>query len=143
MSEFGSPVPITLNGEEYRFSPLTFGDIEELDNWVRHEYMRRVKSALDISTDVEDRRLAMTIAQAKLVDLTWLSGAGAKLISSLNGMLKIAQLSLMKHNPSLTEGKLREIILADKEAFQKLSAALKESAGASKSFRTRAAATNH
>ena len=138
MSEFGSPVPITLNGTEYRFSPLTFNDIEELDNWVRHEYMRRVLSAMPEDATKADKEMAFSIAQARVVDITWLSGAGAKLIASVKGMVKIAQLSLQKRNPELTSDRLREIILADPEAFSKMSEALRESTGPQKSFQTRA-----
>jgi hypothetical protein len=123
-----------LNGTEYRFSPLTYNDIEELDNWVRFEYMRRVLTAIPKDAEKSDKELAMLIAQGRVVDMTWLSGTGAKLISSLPGMLKIAQLSLQKRNPELTTDKLREAILADKDAFTKLSAALQESAGQSKPF---------
>ena len=138
MSEFGSPVPITLNCTEYRFSPLTFNDIEELDNWVRHEYMRRVLSAMPEDATKADKEMAFSIAQARVVDITWLSGAGAKLIASVKGMVKIAQLSLQKRNPELTSDRLREIILADPEAFSKMSEALRESTGPQKSFQTRA-----
>ena len=138
MSEFGSPVPITLNGTEYRFSPLTFNDIEELDNWVRHEYMRRVLSAMPEDATKADKEMAFSIAQARVVDITWLSGTGAKLIASVKGMVKIAQLSLQKRNPELTSDKLREIILADPEAFSKMSDALRESAGPPKSFQEKA-----
>lgn len=140
MSEFGSPVPITLNGTEYRFSPLTFNDIEELDNWVRHEYMRRVLSAMPEDATKVDKEMAFSIAQARVVDITWLSGTGAKLIASVKGMVKIAQLSLQKRNPELTSDKLREIILADSEAFSKMSEALRESAGPLKSFQDKAPA---
>lgn len=127
-------MPVNLDGTEYRFSPLTYSDIEELDNWVRHEYMRRVFSAIPKDAERADKELAMKIAQDKVADMTWLSGTGAKMISSVPGMLKIAQLSLQKRNPELTSEKLKQLILRDGEAFSKLSAALKESAGPVKGF---------
>lgn len=140
MSEFGSPVPITLNGTEYRFSPLTFNDIEELDNWVRHEYMRRVIHVIPVDASKADKEMAMGIAQSRVVELTWLSGTGAKLIASVKGMTKIAQLSLQKRHPELTDDKMREILLTDPEAFTKMSEALRESAGPAKSFQNPAPA---
>lgn len=128
-NEFGAPVPVTLNGRDYRFSPLTLEDIEELDNWVRSQYMRRVLGAIPKDADRADKELAMTIAQRTCVNLTWLSGQGAVMIASHAGAVKIAQLALAKRHPELTEDALKGIMRSDPEAISSITRALQESAG--------------
>lgn len=128
-NEFGAPVPVMLGGREYRFSPLTLEDIEELDNWVRSQYMRRVLAAIPKDADKADKELAMTIAQRTCVNLTWLSGQGAALIASHAGAIKIAQLALSKRHPELTEDTLKGIMRSDPEAIGAITQALQESAG--------------
>lgn len=128
-NEFGAPVPVILGGREYRFSPLTLEDIEELDNWVRAQYMRRVLGAIPKDADRADKELAMTIAQRTCVNLTWLSGQGAAMIASHAGAVKIAQLALAKRHPELTEDGLKGIMRSDPEAISSITQALQESAG--------------
>lgn len=128
-NEFGAPVPVTLNGKEYRFSPLSLEDIEELDNWVRAQYMNRVMKALPVDAPKADREMAIRIAQSTCVNLTWLSGQGASLIASHKGAMKIAQLAISKRHPEMTDEKFIEILKVDKEAIGKITAALKESSG--------------
>ena len=128
-NEFGAPVPVMLGGREYRFSPLTLEDIEELDNWVRAQYMRRVLGAIPKDADRADKELAMTIAQRTCVNLTWLSGQGAAMIASHAGAVKIAQLALAKRHPELTEDGLKGIMRSDPEAISSITQALQESAG--------------
>lgn len=128
-NEFGAPVPVMLGGREYRFSPLTLEDIEELDNWVRAQYMRRVLGAVPKDADRADKELAMTIAQRTCVNLTWLSGQGAAMIASHAGAVKIAQLALAKRHPELTEDGLKGIMRSDPEAISSITQALQESAG--------------
>jgi hypothetical protein len=136
MTEFAAPRPVTLDGKEYRFAPITLIDIEELDNWVRKEYMTRVFNAIPEGVTKADRDHAMEIAQAKAVNLTWLSGQGAVFIASHRGMLKVAQLGLSKNHPELTEERLREILVKDKTAIREISDALKSPKSA---FQTRQA----
>lgn len=137
MSEFGSAVPVTLAGKDYRFSPLTYGDIEELDNWVRGEYMTRVLKAIPKDADPADREMAMKIAQNTVSTMTWLSGKGAIIMTSVRGMVKIAALSLQKNHPELTDERLRQIILDEPDTFKTLSEALRASAGPASTFRVR------
>jgi hypothetical protein len=130
MTEFAAPKPVTLGGKEYRFSPLTLIDIEELDNWVRKEYMTRVYSAIPDDATDKDRDQAMRIAQDKAVNLTWLSGQGAVFIASHRGMTKIAQLSLSKTHPELTVEKLRDLLASDPNAMREISNALRSPSSA-------------
>lgn len=125
MTEFAAPKPVTLDGKEYRFSPITLIDIEELDNWVRKEYMTRVFKAIPEGATKEDKDHAMEIAQKTAINLTWLSGQGAVFIASHRGMLKVAQLGLCKNHPELTEDRLRDILVKDKNAIREISEALR------------------
>lgn len=125
MTEFAAPRPVTLDGREYRFSPLTLVDIEELDNWVRKEYMTRVLKAIPDCATAEDKAQAMRIAQDKAVNLSWLSGQGAVFIASHRGMLKVAQLALCKNHADLTDERLQQIIVADPKAMTEISEAMK------------------
>lgn len=127
-NEFSAPVPVTLDGREYRFSPLTLEDIEELDNWVRYQYMSRVLASMPKNADKTDRELAMGIAQRTCVNLTWLSGQGATMIASHKGAMKIAQLALSKRHPELTEERLQTILAKDPHAVDAITRALRESA---------------
>jgi hypothetical protein len=124
----GTPVPVTLGGKEYSLRPLTYGDIEELDNWVRAQYMERVIGSLPKDTSPDDREVAWRIAQATVVELTWLSGLGAKFIATPKGFMKIASLTVQ----DLGEKELTEILMNDKSAMKRMTDALRLSTGESK-----------
>jgi hypothetical protein len=125
MTEFAAPKPVTLSGVEYRFAPLNLADIEELDNWIRKEYMKRVQSCIPDGTSPKDREEALGIGLKTAVNLTWLSGQGAQLIASVRGMAKIAQLGLIKNHPEMTYEKLLDILKADRQALEELSEAMR------------------
>lgn len=121
----GTPVPVTLDGKEYSLQPLTYGDIETLDNWVRAQYMERVIGSLPESTTEADREMAWRVAQARVVELTWLSGLGAKFIATPKGFIKIASLAIR----DISAEKLQEIVTNDKAAMTRVTDALRLAAG--------------
>jgi hypothetical protein len=130
---WASPEPVKLNGKMYQFTPLSIEDFEELDKYVRWRYLSIVRESLDDSWPTQLRDSIIAASVSHIVGMTWLTGHGARLIASLDGMTKVAHLSLSKKDPSLTFEGLKDILRSNPENIREISRALKES---TKNFRT-------
>lgn len=125
-----SPIPfsVTEDGKEveYTASPLNDADIVELDHWLQEQFIARVRGSLpeDVSDDDYDR--AMRLAYKEAAHLTFMSGQGATLMASVDGISRVLWHQLKKRSPKLTHEQVRKMctnpVTAKKaaEAFQKL-----------------------
>ena len=101
-------VPLTFaDGTTYTMSPLTDRDIVELDEWVKHEYIRIVRSTLPQDVPQAERDRQMSLAYRQAMALTWLNGDGARLIATVSGMSRLVWQAIKKRHPDVTEDDLR------------------------------------
>lgn len=93
-----APVPCKFgDGTEYYMSPLTDIDMDELDEWVQSRVVENAQRSLRDDMSPAEREEVLGAASRASVEVTWLSGIGAKLMSSIQGMSRIVWL-MARHN---------------------------------------------
>lgn len=104
-----APRPITFaDGTSFRMSPLTDADISELDNWLRQRYVRTVMDSLPKdATDATEERTRMAAAR-EAMNLTWMSGLGANIMGTVDGMAQLCWQGCHHNHPDLTPEQLRK-----------------------------------
>lgn len=107
----GASAPITFaDGTELLMSPLSDRDIEELNEWVRAEFIKMVRNSLPTDCPNDKYQLEMTLAFSHAVTLSWMSGAGSKFMSTPNGIARLVYQSVLKRQPTITFEKVRELM---------------------------------
>ena len=96
-----SPVPIKLAGREFRMSPLTYDDIGELDQYLRSRVIESARQSLPGDASPDQRAMTEESAIRVACELTWMSGKGAKMMSSLQGWARILWQGLRHNHPEL------------------------------------------
>jgi len=104
----GAPVPVTIDGVEYRFSTLSDRDLCELDEWVRSQYLRVAQSTLPQDPAARDAYFAVITKQA--MKLSWFSGEGLAHTASLEGIARLMFQSVKKLHPDFTFEKAKNIV---------------------------------
>lgn len=99
--------PIRLGDVEYRMSPLTDRDISELDEWVRHRYIQLAVDSLPKDTPPEEVTQVRLQATQAALNLTWMSGQGAKILATVDGMTRLLWQSLRREHPDVEYEDLR------------------------------------
>jgi hypothetical protein len=97
-----SPVPFTMpDGTGVTLFPLTERDHNEIDAWIKHQYMENVVSACNMLPR-EEREQLMKVALEEAATLTFQHGQGNKiLLSSTFGVARLAY-QLIKKGTSMT-----------------------------------------
>lgn len=94
------------DGTTYRMAPLTDRDISELDNWVRS---RHIQIAIDAGKDLsdEDRMELKEVAMMQAATLSWMSGMGARLMATVDGMARLCWQGIKTNHPLVSLEDLR------------------------------------
>lgn len=120
-----------VDGTEYRMSPLSDKDIEELDSWVQSEFLATARKAAEGASEEEYERL-MRVAMQEAMGLTWMSGPGAKRMATVYGMTRLCWQSVKRNHPDVTFDELRTKLFDPanirrlREEFQRLNVPKKE-----------------
>lgn len=93
---------IKLDGETYFASPLSDKDIQELDLYVRQQFMSSVYDTLPKGLDQADKDHAIQQAQITCARMTFMSGEGSRIISTVPGMTRLTWQMLHHNHPDLT-----------------------------------------
>jgi len=100
----GAAIPIEFSdGTSYLVSPLSDKDIEELNEWVRSEYISMVRRS---GASPEE----MGVAFNEAAGIQWMSGVGSKMMASVNGMARLVYQGCLKKHPNISYEKLRELL---------------------------------
>lgn len=99
--------PIRFGNTEYLASPLTDRDIAELDEWIQEHYIDLARRSLRSSTSEADRELTMRVAMREALTLTWLSGQGARIIGTIDGLTRLLWQMVQHNHPNVTPAQLR------------------------------------
>lgn len=121
----GAPAPVTFHDEkgnafEYLMSPLQDRDIVELDNWVRMRYMQLVRESLrkDEHATEEEKEREIKIAQREMQAMTWMSGQGARIMGTVEGMVRMVWTSARKNHPELKPEHLQSLMLSERNILE-------------------------
>ena len=108
-----TPVPFTLpNGTVVQLFPLTERDYNEIDAWIKHQYMENVVSACE-RLPREERAQLMKVALEEAAALTFQHGHGNKiLLSSTYGVSRLAY-QLIRKGTSMTFDEFHRVLFPD------------------------------
>lgn len=117
----GASYPITLrrtvmdeeSGESrveertFNLTPMSDRDMTELDNWLQAEYVRLARASLPDFCTPEERQETIQMAISKAMTLTFLSGEGAKIMGTVQGMARLIWTNLKRHHPDVSFEELK------------------------------------
>lgn len=108
-----TPVPFTLpNGTVVNLHPLTERDYNEIDAWIKHQYMENVVSACN-RLPREEREQLMKVALEEAAALTFQHGQGNKiLLSSTFGVSRLAY-QLIRKGTTMTFDEFHSVLFPD------------------------------
>jgi hypothetical protein len=104
-----APAEVTLGGRAYRLSPLTDGDVGELDNWVRARTIRTAREAGRGLPEPEAQAL-MRQAFAFAATQTWFGVLG--LDCSIDMLARLFWQLVKRHHPDASLEVVRQAIAA-------------------------------
>lgn len=111
-------MPLTLGGREFAMSPLTDDDISELDNWTKTRLFELARLSLRIMPATEaEQRLILEVALKAGMGLTFLSGEGARLMGTLDGLARLVWQCVKTSHPDVTPEMLRKLLMNNADAM--------------------------
>jgi hypothetical protein len=105
-----APAEVTLGGRAYRLSPLTDGDVGELDNWVRARTIRTAREAGRGLSEPEAHAL-MRQAFAFAATQTWFGVLGQD--CSIDMLARLFWQLVKRHHPDALLEAVRQAIAAN------------------------------
>lgn len=98
-----APGPLVLaDGTEYQVSPLNDKDIAELDMWVQSRYVQLVMNTCPPDYTDEQKNAMRCEAAKNAMDLSWMHGAGARIMATIPGMTQLLLVGIRKRHPTVT-----------------------------------------
>jgi hypothetical protein len=103
----GAAVPLILvnkSGEEVTLliTALTDKDMTELDEWVRSEYIKNARLSLPANASTEERNETLALAFNQAFGLTFISGLGARMMGTVDGVSRLIWQGCRKEQPGIT-----------------------------------------
>jgi hypothetical protein len=106
-----APFPINLGGVEWKMSPLTDLDHEELNQWVRSQHVRTaIEAAKGLDRETFDRVVGVALNQAHTLE--WTNEDGRAVAGTLNGMAQLIYQSVKKCHPKATPKEVLDSFLS-------------------------------
>lgn len=104
-----SPVELKLGGDTYKLSPLTHSDLGEFERWCQDRLIEVAKRAGE-GMAAADRQalLADAVSRASAISLT--SPEASRLMSSMDGIVRLMHLSLRHHHPDIELEQVHEML---------------------------------
>lgn len=99
--------PITIGGKTYEVSPINDEGREALDEWVRAKFIERAAPMISKMSSDADKDRALRIAYSQAFSLTWLSGEGARLIATVDGVAKMLYEGIRPNHPDVSFEQIR------------------------------------
>lgn len=105
-----APATVRIGGTEYKLSPLTDEDRGILDQWVRSRHMKIARDSLDANAPMEQRELTERVALSQASTLSFMSGHGASLMGTVEGMAQLFWCAMRRYHPELTPSDVAEMV---------------------------------
>lgn len=115
--------PITIGGRTYEVSPLDDDSHLSLDEWVRAQYINRNVKLL-AALPQADKELALRVAYSEAATISWMSGFGARLMGTIEGVAQLLYEGVRKNHPDVTPQMLKKDLMSP-ENIAKANAAFK------------------
>lgn len=112
-----APHPVTLGGKEYRMSPLTDGDFEELNNWLRSGVIQMARKSLTPGMTTEEREETLAVAMREARKVSYLSDTGRAAMTTVEGTAYLMWLGLRRNHADLTPEQVREALFNDGDSI--------------------------
>lgn len=112
----GAATPLTLEGDdgetiELSTRPLTDRDMDELDAWLRREYVARLEAATEGASESMRRdvmiHVASTVPSVHFMD----AGIGSRMIASPVGLARLIWQSCRRDQPDLKFARLKSMLI--------------------------------
>lgn len=94
-----------------RMSPMTDQDISEMDAWIQARMIRNARASLDPNLSEKEREETMRVAMSTALTLTWMSGIGAKMIGTVDGLARLVWQAIHRNHPDKTVEDIRRLLL--------------------------------
>ena len=95
-------MPCTIGARELLVLPLTVKKIDELDNWIRVQFLRSIREAAD------GDQIMIATGMHEMMGYSFFTRRGSKFLASVQGIAKLVSLST-----GLDYDKSRELITLD------------------------------
>ena len=105
------PSELRLAGKVFQLSPMTDEDIAYLDQWVQQRHIRIARKSLDENATDEQRDRTERIALEQASTMSFMSGIGARIISTIDGWSQIMYCGIRRNHPNVTAKELRDLLL--------------------------------
>lgn len=106
--------PLKIGDKEYVCSALNDEGRENLDGWLRAQYVERAAAMIEALTNESDKRLALEVAFKEASKITFVSRLGAEFLATVDGMTRLMYESIKPNQPDVTHKELRELFLNPK-----------------------------
>jgi len=110
-----APVDIVIGGKTYRMSPLQDRDVAELDNWLRSRIIRMARDSLAADEPEDMKRITMEAAIRFAQGLTWISGEGAQVMDTIDGISRIVWQGVYHNHPEVSYEEVRRSMFQEKD----------------------------
>ena len=87
---------------EYRMRPLSDVDMTELDEWVRSTYIANARKSLGADCTQTEREETLSLAMTQAVGMSFLSGIGARMMGTVDGVARLVWQSIKAEHPDVT-----------------------------------------
>lgn len=99
---------------EYQGRPLSDGDMDELNCWLRSEFIRRAEQSL---SGISDESLRYRILQGSVreaVKIDFMDGSiGTEMVGGIDGLSRLLWQSLREDQPKLTHEGVKRMLMRD------------------------------
>lgn len=112
-----APHPVELGGQTYLMSPLTDGDFEQLNNWLRSGVIQMARQSLTPDMLAEEREETLAVAMREARKMSYLSEAGRASLASIDGTAQLLWLGLRRNHPALTADEVRSLVFEGDDAL--------------------------
>lgn len=126
----GAASPLTLGDREFRMSQLNDRDISELDEWVQDRIVAVAERSImrqKLTPSEVERRLA--IAYSAAAGATWMSGDGARMIATVDGIARLLWQSIHHNHPDVSYEDLRRLVYEERNSIPRIKAKFKHANG--------------
>ncbi len=117
----GAPLEIIVDGEKFRFSPMTDKDFGEFENWIQYKVVQNAVKLLD-EAPAEYRAGILQDAYARAAKVSLADSSSSAMMESIDGGVKLLYLSLRHEHKDIEEGQVKSLILNPEFSKQMLAA---------------------
>lgn len=104
-----APVYITIDGNQYRLNPLKLKDLQELVNFLQHQYVQGIKQDVnDLPQDIQISLLKDAIHESKKIQIG--STDFSREIASISGIAKCFELSVRNNHKDMDYGTCLDLL---------------------------------